>query len=30
VIPPRRYGYDDLDGYALQVAKEVDVAEPTT
>lgn len=30
VVPPTRYGYEDMVAYALQVAKEVDPHEPST
>ena len=30
VRPPTRYGFEDMVGYALQVAEEVDTSEPST
>ncbi|KAL1197961.1 Retrovirus-related Pol polyprotein from transposon TNT 1-94 [Cardamine amara subsp. amara] len=30
IRPPQRYGYEDMAGYALQVAEEVDTYEPST
>ena len=30
VRPPTRYGFEDMVGYALQVAEEVDTSEPYT
>ena len=30
VTPPERYRFDDMVGYALQVAEEVDTYEPST